>query len=86
MSAAAPDYGGRPAPGASGVIGSPPALPTATGSPASTAATAVMQRTCMALLVGSSVVSCLRTLITPDGDGSLSLPGLDTRCAGGVLV
>jgi formate hydrogenlyase subunit 5 len=29
-----------------------------------------------ALLVGGSVVSCLRTLITPDGEGSLSYPAL----------
>jgi formate hydrogenlyase subunit 5 len=29
-----------------------------------------------ALLVGGSVVSCLRTLITPDGDGSLCYPAL----------
>jgi formate hydrogenlyase subunit 5 len=29
-----------------------------------------------ALLVGSSAVSCLRTLITPDGDGSLRYPAL----------
>jgi formate hydrogenlyase subunit 5 len=28
------------------------------------------------LLVGASVVSCLRTLIAPDGDGSLSYPAL----------